>query len=348
MTIGVHCGNEDSQSYSRKWIEKLQKSGIDVLCLNLLMPDALEKAMKCDGIMCLWEHTPFDKQSARMILYVIENYLHKPVFPDTATAWHYDEKVAQYYLLSSLNASMPETWIFWDIEYALKWTDSVQFPVVFKLSSGAGSSNVLKVKNKKHAIELINKSFRYGIFPYTMNEYKNQTIIPLTTNLMKQTIFRIKDSISYILFGDFPRLRPTWWKPELGYIYFQEFLNNNQYDTRISIIGNRAFGFRRFNRSEDFRASGSGNIDYDPAKIDQRCISEAFKLSKLGRFQSMAYDFLFKNDKPVVCEISYAFADWAVHNCHGFWDDTLTWHETDIWPEDAQVEDFISFVSNNK
>ena len=42
------------------------------------------------------------------------------------------------------------------------------------------------------------------------------------------------------------------------YVYFQKFLPNNKYDIRIVVIGDRAFGFIRYNRENDFRASGSG------------------------------------------------------------------------------------------
>lgn len=44
-----------------------------------------------------------------------------------------------------------------------------------------------------------------------------------------------------------------------GYIYFQDFIPNNNYDTRVKVIGNRCAALRRYNRKNDFRASGSGD-----------------------------------------------------------------------------------------
>lgn len=54
-----------------------------------------------------------------------------------------------------------------------------------------------------------------------------------------------------------------FWIREKKYILFQEYLPDNEFDTRVTVIGNRAFAFRRFNRKKDFKASGSGEIDYD-------------------------------------------------------------------------------------
>jgi hypothetical protein len=155
---------------------------------------------------------------------------------------------------------------------------------------------------------------------------------------------RALDSMRYIWLAEYPRLHPQLWKPEHGYAYFQEFLPGNDFDTRISVIGNRAFGFRRMNRPDDFRASGSGDILVDPGSIDPRCIEMAFRTSQQGRFQCMAYDFLFKEGDPVITEVSYTFTDWMVYSCPGHWDSALNWLDGQMWPEEAQVDDFLDQV----
>lgn len=347
VIIGIHPDKIGEESYSNKWIEFLLAHGVKTNILDLLAPDAMEQVSKCDGIMWRWAHTPSHKQSAKVILYSIEHYLKIPVYPDTPTSWHYDEKVAQYYLFKSLDIQIPNSWVFWDHKQALKWAETTKYPVVWKLSSGAGSSNVLKVKNKKEAFNLINRAFTKGIFPYTMNEFKSGGM-PTSPKEVEGMLGRLSKAIPYTWNKEYPPLHPVWWKPEYGYAYFQEFLPANAFDTRVTIIGNRAFGFRRINRQNDFRASGSGNIDFDPSLIDHKCIDIAFKISKKGKFQSMAYDFLYKNGKPVVCEISYTFADWAVYECPGHWDSNLNWIEGHMWPEEAQIEDFLQKAQDYK
>lgn len=343
MIVGIHPDRIGQESYSEKWEQFLGERGVEVRGLNLLSNEYLADVRDCEGVMWRWAHNPQDKQSAKRILYTIEHYLKIPVYPDWKTAWHYDEKIAQFYLLTSIQAKTPTTWLFWDQEKALIWAQQAKYPLVFKLSVGAGSSNVVKLESIKQANEMIYYSFNRGIFPMTMNEYQYSPL-PRTGRQLRALLFRIVQASYYICFNKYPVLPKKFWKPEFGYVYFQEFLQDNQFDTRISVIGDRAFGFRRMNRPHDFRASGSGIIDYDPSFIDPRCISLAFNISKQCNFQSMAYDFLMKGDCPVIVEISYAFADWAVYKCSGFWDPDLKWHDLWLWPEEAQVEDFINRI----
>jgi len=72
----------------------------------------------------------------------------------------------------------------------------------------------------------------------------------------------------------------------------------------------------------------SGKIDYNIDKVDKKCIKMAFKVSKQLQFQSMAYDFLYDKNKPVICEISYTFPYGAfLLDCPGYWDSNLNYHE---------------------
>jgi hypothetical protein len=135
---------------------------------------------------------------------------------------------------------------------------------------------------------------------------------------------------------------PLFWKTDKNYVLFQKFLPNNLFDTRVSIIGERAFAFRRFNRKNDFRASGSGNIDYDIDQIDHNSIKIAFNISNKLDFQSMAYDFLTNETKDLeISEVSYTYVDTAVYNCPGFLDKDLKWHEGHCWPQYCQLVDAL-------
>ncbi len=343
MRIGIHPDNMWGTSYSEKWTEFLAARGVEVKILDLLADDAVLQAAECSGVMCRYFHVQQDKQSLQRILYVIQEYLKIPVFPDSRTAWHYDEKVSQCYLLDALGAPQPQSRIFWDRESALSWADTACYPIVFKLSVGAGASNVIKVEGKDDALKYIELMFGPGKFPMTMNEYRFDSSIRSFAQ-MKTMLWRTMHAAKYALIGVFPPLPNTWWKPEHGYALFQEFLPGNTFDTRVTVIGNRAFAFQRMNRPGDFRASGSGNIDYDHEKIDLRCLEIAFETSRKGGFQTMAYDFLYKDESPVICEISYTFVDTAVYSCPGHWDSDLNWHKGQMWPEEAQVIDFMKRV----
>ena len=128
---------------------------------------------------------------------------------------------------------------------------------------------------------------------------------------------------------------------EIGYIYFQDFIPDNNFDTRITIIGSRAFAFRRNTRQGDFRASGSGSIDYNQNEIGKDVIKLAFEIKKKTNSQSVAFDFIYLKNEPLICEISYAYISEAVKKTNGYYDDNLNWFETTLFPEFFMIQDLI-------
>lgn len=331
MRIAVHI-NKDPLFDSR-WTQILAEKGIEVVPVNLMDPEILEIVKTCDGVMWHYRHLPQDKQAAAAVLNTIERQLGIPVWPNYETRWHFDEKVSQHYLLSAIDAPRVRSWVFWDEEDAKIFLKSATYPLVFKLSVGAGAANVIKVDNVEQACSLTSEMFKYGIFPYQMNEFKPN-----------DGLLQMMKFIGFFLLKRRIKL-PSYYSIQKDYVYFQEFVPNNEYDIRITVIGRRAFGFIRYNREGDFRASGSGKIDYSLERIPIKAVKIALEVSLTNGFQSMAYDFLLKSqDEPVISEISYGYVDKAVYECPGYWDDQLDWHEGHMWPEEAHIEDFIEYI----
>jgi glutathione synthase/RimK-type ligase-like ATP-grasp enzyme len=288
-----------------------------------------------------WEYLPHERQVASGILHAIEAHLGLAVFPDHRTCWHYDDKIAQYYIFQALEVPMPPTWIFWDAELARTWACSASYPKVFKLKTGSSSSNVHLVRTERDAQRLIDLMFGPGTYP------RGFRMVSAELDLLAQKPRGLKSAVRHlvqVVSGDNRRLydRNRWWQPEKNYVYFQEFLPDNRGDTRITVIGQRAFGLRRSNRADDFRASGSKIIDYDPSLIDLECIRLAYRMSAALGAQSMAYDFLVdRNGRQVVTEMSYIYSDKAIERCEGYWNPDLVWVPGHTWPQAAHVEDFV-------
>lgn len=283
-----------------------------------------------------WQHSDWYRELAHSILPIIEQNYAVKCFPNQSTCWHFDDKIRQYYLLRNIGFPMIESWIFWDLNKALEWINTAVFPVVFKLKTGAGSQNVILLSNKAAAKKYIHRMFTKGIKNHQISDW----------NATKWHDFSVSKKIHH-WGGNLLRklngedIDPSW-QVQKNYILFQKFLPGNKFDTRITILGKRAFGYIRHVRKNDFRASGSGNFDVNPDLIDLRCVKIAFDTSlKLG-FQSMTYDFLFdENHEPLFCEISYTFVDWMVQSCKGYWDPGLNWHEGHYWPQFCQLADAL-------
>jgi hypothetical protein len=124
----------------------------------------------------------------------------------------------------------------------------------------------------------------------------------------------------------------------------QEFCRNNDGDLRIVVIGNRVMGFFRRNRPNDFRASGSGLIEY-VEDLDPECVRIAFEISSRMGFDSMAYDFVRDNQgRWVVLECSYVYLDTAVRDCRYYYEmpSGQRCDKSGVYPEDFILEDFLA------
>jgi glutathione synthase/RimK-type ligase-like ATP-grasp enzyme len=339
VIIGIH---ERKGSFSDRWVEYCQQHKIQFKLLNCLRSEIIQQCAGLDAL--LWHWTLNDQREllcARQIAAAFKES-GPAMFPNFETCWHYDDKIAQKYLLEAIGAPLIPTWVFTDRGHAQEWIDSATWPKVFKLRCGAGSSNVKLVRSKSEAEGFCRTAFNRG-FPSEMvrmdavKKYVSARTSPKDLarrfgRLVRKAYLRTTRSYEN------PRQR--------GYLYFQEFMPENHFDTRVTVIGNRAFAFTRGNRPGDFRASGSGKINYDSANLDKRCIQIAFETAQRLRTQSLAFDFLFDPKKePVIGEISYCYLASAVHDCPGHWDNKLNWIPGNVWPQDAILEDLCAEIT---
>lgn len=336
MLVGIYNFKYPDYQIRRNEIYKriLSYNEIEFIELDIDDIDFWNKIKTVDLFLFRWAHIDDHHELANTILPIIENGLKIHVFPDLNTCWHFDDKVKQFYLLKAHKFPIIDSYVFWEKESALKWAESAEYPVVFKLKKGAGSTNVLLLSNYKDSKKIIKQIFGKGV-PASGLKHKGNIKYKSIENF-----FRV--NIDKFLLNKIRKIQPNTWQIGKNYVLFQKFLPNNNFDTRVTTIGNRAFAFRRFVRDDDFRASGSGKIDFNKNEIDLRLIQLALKISTELKFQSMAYDFLYnEKGEPEICEISYTFVDSVIYNCEGFWDENMIWHEGHFWPQYLQLKDLL-------
>jgi glutathione synthase/RimK-type ligase-like ATP-grasp enzyme len=299
--------------------------------------DFWDNVKKSDLFIYRWIQWDDHLQIAKSIMPIIEYQLGITCLPDQRTAWHYDDKIKQYYMLHLKGYPFIDTWVFYDKKKALQWLDTVQeYPLVFKLKGGAASHNVLLAKSKRMATSMINKMFGKGITS------DNITFGDTT----RTADFNIKKFVRHQGGNLLRKWRgedaEAYWQLNKNYVLFQKFLPGNKFDTRIYVVGGRALAFRRMVRKNDFRASGSGNNDFNPDMIDRRCIKIALQISEEMQFQAMAYDFLYdQNNEPLIAEISYASIGRVLHQCPGYWDKDLNFNPGNNWIQFFQLRDAL-------
>ncbi len=340
MIVAIHPDDytnpktpERSDASSARWAELLEKAGHTVRWVDVRRADILEQVRGCDGFMWRWAHFQGMYEIARRLLPVLEFRLGLALYPDWNTCWHYDDKIAERYLLEAAGLPIPRTWVWFDAAAARRWARDASYPLVLKLSSGAASNNVRLVRDAKEAARWIGRLFGSGVF----------NLSPRANFWSWRTLLRVA---AKALLRKQPLPSVDRW--HRNYALFQEFLAGNDFDTRITVIGRRAFGFRRFNRPGDFRASGSGRIDYTPAAIDERFVRLAFTTAARLAMQSCAIDGLYRGEEPLIGEITYTYASYGVRGCPGHWQlhgdpqaGELAWCDGPMWPEEAQMQDFL-------
>lgn len=335
MKIAIH---HNPHSFSDRWIEYCEKEKIEYKIVDAFNSNIIEQLKDCNIFMWHHHHAQFkDVLTAKRILFALEHAGIK-VFPDFKTGWHFDDKVAQKYLLEAINAPLVPSYVFYDKQQALDWAKQTTYPKVFKLKGGAGASNVKLVRSYSQAIALINTAFgrgfaqfdRLGYFKERFNKFKNG----------KDTFIGVLKGFARIfIVPEFAKQQPA----EKGYIYFQEFIPNNKTDFRIKVVNNKCWGFQRKVRDNDFRASGSGNLIFDINSIPIEMIKISLEVAKKLQLQSVAFDFVVDvNSKPLIVEVSYGFGIDDNEFNYGYWDFNLIWHKDKFDPRDWIINNLIS------
>lgn len=87
-------------------------------------------------------------------------------------------------------------------------------------------------------------------------------------------------------------------------VLFQEFIHDAGYDLRIMMIGNKAFGYYRYPKKNDFKASGTGI--YEKKEIPKEALQIALEIKTKLNSRLMGVDLLFckKSNQYKIIETS--------------------------------------------
>lgn len=111
MNIAIHHTEE---SFSDYWIEYCKSNAISFKVVNCYDNDIVTQLQDCDALMWHHHHGVYkDTLFAKSLLFSLEQAGVK-VFPDLNTAWHFDDKIGQKYLLEAINAPLVPSHVFYD------------------------------------------------------------------------------------------------------------------------------------------------------------------------------------------------------------------------------------------
>lgn len=335
--------NGERQSFSERWIELAESQGIDTVVVDVFSPEIMPKISASDAFMWRCPPTAHPRLYAKRLLYAIESGMGKPVFPSLKTWWHFEDKIGQYYFFFAAGIPTPATHVAWSREEAIEFCKAGSYPMVLKLAIGYQSSNVRLVRNCAEALFYVDEMFNGGVVSLGYHPAASGRRFLRRLRAAAQTV-RGRNVCGSTAAAE----------AQYGYLLTQEFLPDNGFDVRVTIIGDRAFAFRRFNRPGDFRASGSGRIDWNPQQINEDAIRLAYRVARQMDAQTVAVDILRRGAEPVIVELTLTYASWAVRDCPGHWilhgapeSGALEWTQGSMRPEDAIFTDFVAQICHS-
>lgn len=331
-----------STNWIYPWEEYCKEKKLNYKIINPYKLNVIQDLMDFDII--LWHFSNYiftDMLMARNILFTLES-LSKKVFPSFHDSWHFDDKLAETYLLEGIKAPIPESFYFYNLktlEEALK-NNLFQFPIIAKLRNGSGSHNVKLIQTPKELISYGKTMFTKGFNSAPSLLYKTSSNIKSTKNL--KTFFNRAKRIPEFLRS---MANAKKFNREKGYVYLQEYIENNGFDLKVVVVGNKLSFIGRNIRKNDFRASGGGSLFYDEKIITQNIIDSAFLISKKLNFQCMGYDYVIDKNtgQGKIVEISYGFSHSALLKANGYFDEKGNWFST---PLNAPKEILINLLKN--
>lgn len=332
-----------STSWSNVWLDYCVEAGIPHRLIDWRASNAFDAMARHDIVV--WNYSQYSAGEmlfARSILLALKAAGCR-VFPDSVDSDHFDDKVAQAYLLRALGLQTPRNYPLHSQDAVEQWISEIgTFPVVAKLRTGAGASNVQLMHNSRELCSYTKQMFGKGF------------------NSRPSAIFKIKSNIaSARSFEEFlrrlkraPEFFFSWRSAsglprERGYVYLQEFVPGVDYDLKVAVVGDRLSFVARSVRPRDFRASGGGDLFYDRSLVDRALIDTAFHAADAMGSDCMGFDMVTdsRSRKPVILEVSYGFSHIAQIGLQGHYDRNGDWYDEPLNAPRALLKRLLEDVS---
>ncbi|WP_027375716.1 ATP-grasp domain-containing protein [Kaistella palustris] len=314
-----------STHWTLQWIDYCENNNIEFSIVNPYQNGVIKLLLDFD--LVLWHYSNYsfkDMLMAQNVLFTLHDR-GVAVFPSFKDSWHFDDKVAETYLLESVDAPIPKSFYYYSLESLEEdmSKNKHSFPIIAKLRNGSGSHNVKLIQNKKELLNYGKKMFSSGLDSAPSLLYKTSSNVKSAKNL-KTFISRAKRIPEFLN----SLANAKKFSVERGYVYLQEFIPNDGYDLKIVVIGDKLSFIGRNIRKGEFRASGGGSAFYHKSFVTKNVIDSAFKTSEKLGFNCMGYDYVVnaKTGEGIIVEISFGFSHDALLQANGYFNRDGSWH----------------------
>lgn len=236
-------------------------------------------------------------------VYIIAKVLNLPVYPSVDEQFIYENKRMLSYFLKAKNIPHPKTWIFYDQNEAINFTNNYNYPLVAKTNIGAGGSGVKFLKNKNDASFYIQNSFSSkGIKRSFSPNFRKGDYL----RRLKKRLSNINETIDYFQ----EKRKAATIEPQKWFVIFQEYIPS-EYEWRCVVINNSYFGHKKL-RTIGEKMSGTSKISWDLP--DDNLLNLLKIIMEENNFQSQAIDLFYNKQRGYLVNELQCF--WGSKNPH--------------------------------
>lgn len=204
------------------------------------------------------------------------------VIPSVDLLKCHENKGYQVLLKKSRNISDLNSFYFSSIDEIRNY--NLKYPIVIKTIDGSNGKGVYLCHNSTDVKRKLDNFSKLSIFE--------------KLDLFRRKFLRMKKNIpgypEYSNIEDF-QLYKDYITPQKRFIA-QQYIPNQNYDFRVTVIYNRYFVMKRFNRKNDFRASGSKDFDFD-FEIDIKLLNKSKSIKeKFPDSPYLSLDLIFDSN----------------------------------------------------
>ncbi|WP_374343789.1 RimK family alpha-L-glutamate ligase [Azonexus sp.] len=314
--------------WSHEWGNACAELGVAHELIDWRSIGAFDRLMRHNIVLWHFSHYSADEMKfARPMLSALKA-AGRTVFPDRGDSDHFDDKVAQAYLMQGLGLPTPKNYPLHSQQAVESWIQTVgTYPVVAKLRAGSGSSNVILIETADQLLRYAKRMFGRGFCSRPNALFKLQSNL-VSSRSFAEVVKRAKRAPEFL----FSWRNASRLGRESGYVYLQEFVPGVDYDLKVVVVGEQLSFICRAVRKDDFRASGGGDLFYDRSLITPSLIKVAFEASAALGSDCTGFDMVIdpRTQRPVILEVSYGFSHSALLQAGGYFDRSGTWHDVPL------------------
>jgi hypothetical protein len=279
--VGIH---DDRQDWGQVYATICGRLGVEYQLFDMLSDRWLDACASSSVVFFKCTMYPDNIRILKERQHLLKYHLDRATFPNVEAFWHFNSKAVQRDLFELAGMRHPKTMVLGAPEDVASVEERFPAQFVWKDSGGAGSSRVGMSKNT-----------------------------PISRLLLRSALL---DSIPYRLQNVAAR-RVGFFPAGGGQKIAQEFIDGCEHDIRVTTVGTEyAYVFRRRNRKDDFRASGSGMLEYEWQDGYWEAMTLCLEMSRKMSFSNMAYDLIRTPAGEVYCvEFSCFYDEGALLRC---------------------------------